>query len=142
MGNRHDLKAYVRYDGSGRAIPGSMVLRRKKPVTGKWQEVQGYQCCNFTSTTTTTTTAATTTTTTTVPSDIRLKDNIVATGNKIGGLNEYSWTWNSTATALGLDKYPTIGVLAQEAKEKYPQYVFLDENLGYYTVDINSISKN
>lgn len=41
-----NLKAYVRYDGSGRVVPGSLVLRKNKPKVGNFQEVQGYQCCN------------------------------------------------------------------------------------------------
>jgi len=44
--NNRPLKAYVRYDGSGRVIAGSLVLRRSIPKVGKWQEVQGYECCN------------------------------------------------------------------------------------------------
>ena len=44
--NKRDLKAYVRYDGSGRVVPGSLILRRKMPKVGKWTEVQGYQCCS------------------------------------------------------------------------------------------------
>lgn len=44
--NKRDLKAYVRYDGSGRVVAGSLVLRRQKPKVGKWTEIQGYQCCN------------------------------------------------------------------------------------------------
>lgn len=46
MTNSRPLKAYVRYDGSGRIIAGSLVLRRKKPKVGNWQEIQGYECCN------------------------------------------------------------------------------------------------
>jgi len=46
MTNKRDLKAYVRYDGSGRVIAGSLVLRRNKPKVGNWQQVQGYECCN------------------------------------------------------------------------------------------------
>lgn len=77
------LKAYVRFDGTGRIVPSSLILRRKKPKVGKWVEIPAYECCNYvpstttttsststsTSTTTTTTTAApeTTTTTTTEP---------------------------------------------------------------------------
>jgi hypothetical protein len=41
-----NLKAYVRYDGSGRVVPGSLILRKQKPKVGKWTEIQGYQCCN------------------------------------------------------------------------------------------------
>lgn len=64
-GNNQRLKAYVRFDGSGRVVAGSLILRRKKPKVGKWVEIQAYECCNPT-TTTTTTAAPTTTTTTTV----------------------------------------------------------------------------
>jgi len=44
--NKRDLKAFVRYDGSGRVVAGSLILRRKKPKVGNWTEVQGYECCN------------------------------------------------------------------------------------------------
>lgn len=46
MSNKRDLKAFVRYDGSGRVVAGSLILRRQKPKVGKWTEVQGYECCN------------------------------------------------------------------------------------------------
>jgi hypothetical protein len=71
--NRKDLKAYVRYDGSGRVVAGSLILRRQKPKVGNWVEVPAYECCAPTTTTTssttttTTTVAPTTTTTTTSP---------------------------------------------------------------------------
>ena len=52
--NKRDLKAYSRFDGTGRVVPGSTVLRRNKPKVGKWQEIIAYQCCNLTTTTTTT----------------------------------------------------------------------------------------
>jgi len=61
--NRRELKAFVRFDGSGRVVAGSLVLRRKKPKVGNWKEITAYECCN--PTTTTTTTAGLTTTTTT-----------------------------------------------------------------------------
>jgi hypothetical protein len=46
MTNKRDLKAFVRYDGSGRVVAGSLILRRQKPKVGKWTEIQGYKCCN------------------------------------------------------------------------------------------------
>ncbi len=52
--NRKDLKAYVRFDGSGRVVPGSLILRKKMPKVGKWIEIQAYECCAPTTTTTTT----------------------------------------------------------------------------------------
>ena len=65
--NTKDLKAYVRFDGTGRVVPGSLILRRQKPKVGKWVEIPAYECCNPTTTTTTTTVAPTTTTTTAIP---------------------------------------------------------------------------
>jgi hypothetical protein len=62
--NTRPLKAYVRFDGSGRIVAGSLILRKNKPKVGKWKEIQAYECCF---TTTTTTTAAPTTTSTTTP---------------------------------------------------------------------------
>jgi len=44
MGSNQNLKAYVRYDGSGRVVPGSLILRRNKPKVGNFQQVQGYEC--------------------------------------------------------------------------------------------------
>lgn len=68
-----DLKAYVRYDGSGRVVAGSLVFRKKKPKNGRWVEITKNQCCNAepipssssTTTTSSTTTSYPTTTTTT-----------------------------------------------------------------------------
>ena len=65
MANQRNLKAFVRYDGSGRVVAGSLVLRKKKPKVGRWEEILTYECCNPT-TSTTTTVAPTTTTTTTI----------------------------------------------------------------------------
>lgn len=50
------LKAFVRYDATGRIIPGSLILQRSKPKVGDWQEIDAYECCNPTTTSTTTTT--------------------------------------------------------------------------------------
>ena len=65
MANQRNLKAFVRFDGSGRVVAGSLILRKQKPKVGNWQEIPAYECCNFTTTTTTTTAAPSTTTTTT-----------------------------------------------------------------------------
>lgn len=70
--NKRSLKAFVRYDGTGRVIAGSLILQAKKPKVGNWQEIDAYECCNDITTTTTTTststsTSTTTTTTTTSP---------------------------------------------------------------------------
>lgn len=52
--NRRTLKAYVRYDGTGKIIPGSLILSRVKPKVGNWIETAAYECCNPTTTSTTT----------------------------------------------------------------------------------------
>ena len=62
------LKAYVRYDGTGRVIAGSLILQRFKPKVGNWQEIDANECCNFVPTTTTTTTTEAPVTTTTTSS--------------------------------------------------------------------------
>ncbi len=66
-GNNQRLKAFVRFDGTGRVVGGSLILRKNKPKVGKWQEIVGYECCNPTTTTTTTAAPTTTTTTTVAP---------------------------------------------------------------------------
>ena len=40
------LKAYVRFDGSGRIIPSSVILQRFKPAVGNWKEINANECCN------------------------------------------------------------------------------------------------
>jgi len=55
-----DLKAFVRYDGSGRVVSGSLVFRKKKPKNGRWGEITKNLCCTDSGTTTTTTTISVT----------------------------------------------------------------------------------
>ena len=54
--NQKKLKAFVRYDGSGRVVASSLILRKNKPRVGRWYEIPEYLCCNGTGSTTTTTT--------------------------------------------------------------------------------------
>jgi hypothetical protein len=63
--SNNKLKAYVRYDGTGRVIAGSLILQRFKPKVGNWQEIDANECCNYVPTTTTTTTTEVPVTTTT-----------------------------------------------------------------------------
>ena len=46
MANQRNLKAFVRFDGSGRIVAGSLILRKQKPKVGRWYEIPAYQCCN------------------------------------------------------------------------------------------------
>jgi surface protein len=45
--NKRFLKTYARFDGSGRIVPSSTILRKNKPKVGSWKEVQTYLCCNY-----------------------------------------------------------------------------------------------
>lgn len=54
--NQKKLKAFVRYDGSGRVVASSLILRKNKPRVGRWFEIPTFECCNGSGTTTTTTT--------------------------------------------------------------------------------------
>jgi hypothetical protein len=67
MAIQRNLKAFVRFDGSGRVVAGSLILRKQKPKVGNWQEIPAYECCAPTTTTTTTAAPTTTTTTTAAP---------------------------------------------------------------------------
>jgi len=66
--NKRDLKAYVRFDGSGRVVAGSLVLRRNKPKVGRWKEIPAHECCNYVPTTTSTTSSTSSTTSTSTSS--------------------------------------------------------------------------
>lgn len=46
MRNNRRLKAFVRYDGSGRLIPGGPIFGSSKPKVGNWKEISVNQCCN------------------------------------------------------------------------------------------------
>ena len=46
MSNQRLLKAYLRYDDTGRISPGSLVLRGNMPKGRGWVEVPAYECCN------------------------------------------------------------------------------------------------
>jgi len=68
--NNNKLKAFVRFDGSGRIVPSSLIVQAFKPKVGNYKEIDAKECCNPvipTTTTTTTTVAPTTTSTTTIP---------------------------------------------------------------------------
>jgi len=72
------------------------------------------------------------------PSDRRLKDNIQLVGKTEGSHNIYSWTWNELAKDIGADRYPTVGVMAQEVRATQPEAVVEDEH-GYLRVDYSKV---
>jgi hypothetical protein len=65
--NNNKLKAFVRFDGSGRIVPSSLIVQAFKPKVGNWKEIDAKECCNYTTTTTTTAVPTTTTSTTAAP---------------------------------------------------------------------------
>lgn len=51
---RGQFSTMVRYDGRGRIIPGSNILKKgQKPQEGRWQKKDAYECCSLTTSTTT-----------------------------------------------------------------------------------------
>jgi len=66
-------------------------------------------------------------------SDVRLKKNIVYLGLFMGQ-RIYSWAWNKLAYAVGFDKYPTVGVIAQEV---HPDYLSLSN--GFLMVNYGKL---
>ena len=74
-----------------------------------------------------------------MPSDIRLKENVMKVGDVQPGVGWYTWTWNDTAKAMGVDA-PTEGVMAQELIKVNPSAVHKAED-GYYRVDYSKVDR-
>lgn len=72
-----------------------------------------------------------------IPSDRRLKDNLVQIGTLNSGLALYRWAWNDRALQLGCGDYPTVGVLAQDVVAMDPEAVGTWQ--GYLSVDYERI---
>ena len=51
------------------------------------------------------------------------------------GLVIHIWEWNEKAKALGMDKHPNAGLIAQDVELMFPDAVIKDEN-GYLMVDL------
>jgi hypothetical protein len=43
--NNNKLKAFVRFDGSGRIIPSSLNVQSIKPKVGNWRQINSKECC-------------------------------------------------------------------------------------------------
>ena len=61
-------------------------------------------------------------------SDRRMKKNITKMGQLKSGLNIYKWEWREGAKELGADMNHTLGVIAQEVKEIFPEAVITRDN--------------
>ena len=73
-------------------------------------------------------------------SDIRLKENVMKVDEVQPGVGWYTWDWNDTAKAMGIDD-PTEGVIAQELKEVDPSAVIVGDD-GYYRVDYSKVNRS
>ena len=73
-------------------------------------------------------------------SDIRLKENVMKVDDVQPGVGWYTWDWNDTAKAMGIDD-PTEGVIAQELKAVDPSAVIIGDD-GYYSVDYSKVSRS
>jgi len=102
MSNKRINKAYIRYDGSGRVIPGALLLNRFKPTGGgKWHEIPAYECCNP------------------APSTLALRllfDDIANANSLVGDASNVS-DWNSflDLPALG-SPFTSVEVVGNEVK--------------------------
>jgi len=109
------LNAYVRFDGSGKIVPSSVILQRTKPKVGNWKQIDSSECCNYTSTTTSTTTTAAL-----VNSTNAFVDCTAACNEACDEPFNYFDVW---MTQECLDTFPTIGCaiwLNVEATVNFP----------------------
>jgi hypothetical protein len=43
--NNNKLKAFVRFDGSGRIVPSSLIVQAFKPKVGNYRQINSKECC-------------------------------------------------------------------------------------------------
>ena len=73
-------------------------------------------------------------------SDVRLKEKIKRVGNLTPEIGLYEWQWNDEAKRIGVGDQPTVGVIAQEVKDKIPGAVMLGGD-GYFRVNYDKIAE-
>ena len=108
--NSRPLKAYVRFDGSGRIVAGSLILRKNKPKVGKWKEIPAYECCNPTTTTTTTAAPTTTTSTTVAPTTTTTTTAAPTTTTTTSFPGYYTWLMGKNIDAASACTEPTAPI--------------------------------
>jgi hypothetical protein len=149
MGSNQNLKAYVRYDGSGRVVAGSLIFRRKKPKVGRWHEIAISECCEYpttttTSTSTSTSTSTTTTTTTAGPSFYLYRTEVNSTGesratacSEFGGPNDVN-LYSSEANPANVTILYTDSALTTPYVGNNGIYAFGNYQLGIYSANIDA----
>jgi hypothetical protein len=73
-----------------------------------------------------------------LPSDVRLKDDILAIGQTADGQTVYTWRWNDEAERIGVDNNPTIGLLAQEVEKRNPDAI-VEGSDGYKRIKYDEV---
>jgi hypothetical protein len=148
--NSRPLKAYVRFDGSGRIVAGSLILRKNKPKVGKWKEIPAYECCNVVPTTTTTSTSAPITTTTTTVAPTTTTTTTVAptttTTTTVAGYVTWSFAESNTSAGDACDGgFGLVNVYSATSPLTNGMVLYSDTGLtipatsGWYANPSNSI---
>lgn len=123
--DKRPMKAYVRFDGVGRIVPSSLILRRKKPKVGKWVEIPAYECCNPT-------------TTTQAPALRLIFDSITSANNIVGDATSLS-DWN---TFFNLPtngaSFTSVTVIGSEIQLFGGSNISIADNLFYDTGSYNN----
>ena len=133
MGSNQNLKAYVRYDGSGRVVAGSLVFRKKKPKNGRWVEIPKNLCCNPNPSSTTTTTTAGGVTPSLFVKSYWLNASDACTTTVTGNLLFYS---SSATIQVGIAIY-SDAALTIPVTEGY--VIFVPESMGSYVVGAGGV---
>lgn len=108
--NNNKLKAFVRFDGSGRIVPSSLIVQAFKPKVGNYQEIDAKECCNPTTTTTTTATPTTTTTSSSTSTSTTTSTTTVApttTSTTTAFPGYYTWLMGKNVSAATACAEPT-----------------------------------
>jgi hypothetical protein len=105
--NNNKLKAFVRFDGSGRIVPSSLIVQAFKPKVGNYQEIDAKECCNPTTTTTTTVAPTTTTSTTVAPTTTTTTTVAPTTTTTTSFPGYYTWLMGKNISAATACAEPT-----------------------------------
>jgi hypothetical protein len=132
MALQNKLKAFVRFDGSGRVIPSSLILQKSKPKVGDWKEINATQCCNDTPTTTTTTTSGGGGTAWTAYFGY---NNPLEACNEVNGSVTLYTAENTIQNGTAIYADPALTVNAKLVYSSYNYYKFGGQNIVYQVGD-------
>jgi hypothetical protein len=128
--NNNKLKAFVRFDGSGRIVPSSLIVQAFKPKVGNYQEIDAKECCNPTTTTTTTVAPTTTSTTTVAPTTTTtttVEPTTTTTTTEFPGY--YTWLMGKNIDAASACAEPTAPVYSSVSPLNLGVFLYEDTAL-------------